>query len=1408
MKQSYLRRLATHGPAIISGAQAALRRAGALLLLGAGPALSAQAQTTPFFQADAEARGAAAVSPLAAALRHSQALTLDVAGLRAALATAPAETQVGAAPLVLALPLPDGRTGHFALRQAPIMAPALAARYPDIKTYAGVGLDDATASVRLDLSPQGFHAQVLATGGRSFYIDPVSRTDNRHYLGFYRNDMDRAAAGAALVCGFEPSAADLKAAAARLANPAPTSGAAAAFASGAQLRTYRLALACTPEYALTKGNTMAGVMAGEVATVNRVVGVYEKELAVRLELVPNNDQLIFLSGTGTQPSPAYSNANGSAMLGQNQTNIDRIIGTANYDIGHVVSTGGGGVAFLGVVCNTARKAGGVTGSPNPVGDDFDIDYVAHEMGHQFAGNHPFNGNAGSCAGGNRNASTAWEPGSGSTIMAYAGICGSANDLQPNSDAIFHTGNYEQMRAFISGTTCAVNAVTGNTAPVVTAPADAKTLPIGTPFKLTATAIDAENDPLTYIWEELDLGPTGSPTAAQVANQNVPLFRSFVPTASGTRFFPRLTDLVNNTTVIGERLPTVTRTLKFRCTARDQHVGLVGVIGGVDFSALVNLGVTSTAGPFVVQAPNTAITWIGGAAQTVTWDVANTTAAPVSCALVNIRLSLDGGLTYPTVLATNEANDGSAVVVAPGTFATNQTQARIMVEAVDNYFFDISNTNFTITPPATGPTITSFSPPSGPAGTVVTVLGSNFSGVTAVAFNGTAAASFTAVSATQLTAIVAAGSTTGLITITAPTGTATSATPFFVGFPPTITSFAPATGPIGATVVITGTNLTGATRVTFNGTTAAVFTVNSDTQITATVPVGATTGPVGVTTPINTAASVASFTVIQPPTIASFTPTGGLAGTVVTITGTNLTDATAVAFNGTAAPGFVVNSATQITVSAPVGVTTGPISVTTLGGTATSAAPFTVGTPPTITSFAPATGPVGTVVVITGTDLTGTTQVRFNGTVAPTFTVNSATQITATVPAGATTGPISVTTPVATVASATSFTVVPAPVIASFTPAAGPAGTVVVLTGNNFTGATAVAFNGTNAPGFVVNSNTQITVSAPAGVTTGLITVTGPGGTGTSSTNFTVPPVNDLCANAIALACGQTVSGTTVGSTTTGDPVGTCGGEAIEGGLVFYTIVGTGGSITVTTCNAGAGFDTKLFVFSGSCGAYVCVGGNDDDATCTTSTLRSRLTFASVAGTSYFVLVGGFGTATGPFALSATCAPAPPAITGLSPTSGPVGTPVTITGTNLTGATALTLNGVAITGFTVVNATTITFTVPAGTTSGNVVVTTPNGTSAGSPFTFTVITASARANQSEFSVWPNPVAGKGTLNVKLATPATSARLTLHNVLGQVVGTRTFSGSTAELPTTGLAAGTYLLTVETDRRAPSIQRVVVE
>ena len=1401
MKQSYFRRPNTQRLVTVAAAAGGRGRVGALLLaLGLTFGAKAQQASPPFFQGDAEARSAAAASPLSAALFHSRPLSLDVNGLRAALATAPLETQADAMPLVLALPLPNGSTGRFALREAPIMAPALAAQFPQIKTYAGVGLDDASATLRLDLSPQGFHAQVLTSAGQSFYIDPVTRTDAQHYLAFYKTDMNRAAtaAGQAMTCGFAPTATELKASTARVA--AVQNGAAgAALSTGPQLRTYRLAVATTGEYTAFHGGTVALGQAAIVATVNRVVGVYEKELAVRLVLVPNNNLLVY-TNAATDP---YANTSGD--LPANQTTINTIIGAANYDIGHLVGTGGGGVANLGVVCG-ASKARGLTGSASPVGDAFNIDYVAHEMGHQFSGNHPFNGNAGSCAGGNRNSTTAWEPGSGTTIMAYAGICLSSNDLQPNSDPTFHTGNYQEMRAFIDGTTCSTASATGNTAPTVTAPASGKTLPVGTPFKLTATATDAENDALTYMWEELDLGPQQAPTDAQVAGQNVPLFRSFVPLTSGTRYFPRLSNLLNNTTVIGERLPTVTRTLSFRCTARDEHSGPVGVIGGVNFSSLVNLNVTSTAGPFVVQAPNTAISWTGGAAQTVTWDVAGTNNAPVSCATVNIRLSLDGGLTYPTALATAVPNNGSAVVIAPSPTAT-QTQARIMVEAADNYFFDISNTNFIITTPAPGPTITSFTPTGGLAGTVVTVLGSNFTGTTAVAFNGTAVASFTVVSATQLTATVAAGTTTGPITITAPTGTVTSATSFVVGAPPVITSFTPTTGPVGTVVTITGTDFTLVSQVKFNSTVAVTFTVVSSTQITATVPTGASTGPIAVTTAVGTAVSASSFTVIPPPVITSFTPAVGVAGTVVTLTGNFFTGATIVTFNGVNAPAFTVVSATQLTVTVPAGATTGLIAVTTPSGTAVSTTLFitndlcanaqaitcgqvVVGSNLGATATGDPTGACGLItpsggggvfytIVGTGANITATTcspNTDFDTTLFiysgscgaytcvasnddTNGTCGTASTVTFPTLAGTTyylfvTGYLTTDRGAFTLRT-TCATPPPTPVITSLIPNTGPIASSTQIVGSNFSRATRVTFNGVTATYSVVDAQ-NILATVPNGATTGNVVVFN-GGVFSNGLLFTVTtPVPVI--------------------TQIAPPTGTIG-------------------TTVTLTGSGFGGATSI-TFNGVAATTFTV----------TSATSMTAVVPATATTGNVIVTTGGGASNG---ILFTVVPPAPTIASLTPATGAVGTFVTLTGTNLLGTTSITLNGVAITAFTIANGTTITFVIPAGATTGNVVVTTAGGPSTTTNvYTVTTGLATARANQSEFSVWPNPVAGKATLHVALTAPAAKASATLRNVLGQTVATRTFSGTTTELSMANLASGTYLLTVQMDGRAPSIQRVVVE
>lgn len=625
----------------------------------------------------ADTKVATAARQATQALSQYRAVSFQLPAMREALATAPTEKggAARASATVVSLPLPDGTSQRFRVAQVPVMAAALAARYPAIQTYMAQGIDDPTATARLDIGPNGFHAMILAAD-KTVYIDPTGLGQDTH-LVFERRVMNRGAFP--FVCA-TPSPDEVSATAAPIVNRA-------AVANGTTLRTYRLALACTGEYAAFHGGTKAGAMAAMVASLNRVNGIYEKELAIRMVLVPQNDELIFLDAA-TDP---YTNDDGEAMLPQNQATVDSKIGSAGYDIGHVFSTGGGGIAQRPSVC-ISGKARGVTGLSAPVNDAFDVDFVAHEIGHQFGADHTFNSVAGNCGGGNRAANSAYEPGSGSTIMAYAGICGSDN-LQFSSDPYFHSRSFDQILAHVTGAgSCSVPTSTGNTPPVVNAGRN-YAIPISTPFVLTGSATDENGDALTYSWEQYNLGPAGTPNAPF---GNAPLFREFAPTASSTRTFPRLTDLVSNSRTIGELLPTYGRRLIFRLVARDNRVGG----GGLDYDSM-HVVVVPTAGPFVVTLPNSPVTWLATAPQQVTWDVANTTAAPINAAAVNILLSTDGGLTYPTTLLANTPNDGGETVTIPASVGNSST-ARIRVQAAGGMFFDISNQNFTIQVP-TGPT---------------------------------------------------------------------------------------------------------------------------------------------------------------------------------------------------------------------------------------------------------------------------------------------------------------------------------------------------------------------------------------------------------------------------------------------------------------------------------------------------------------------------------------------------------------------------------------------------------------------------------------------------------------------------------------------------------------------------------
>jgi len=647
--------------------QTALRAA--LLLLGAMAAAIASPANAFALWTDIAADAIPATGERLIQPDRFRAVALDVEEMRARLSLTPLEgTAAAASREVLELPLPAGGLGRFAIVESPVMAPELGARYPEIRTYAGLGLDDPSATARLDLTPAGFHAIILATGG-TVYIDPFQRGDVVHYQSYFKADHtpDKSLGGCTVV--------DEDGMAEEIRRLVGSGGA----RSGGTLRTYRTAVAATGEYTAFHGGTVPAGLAAVVTSMNRVGAIYERDLAIRMVLVANNDLIIY-TNAGTDP---YTNNSGGTMLSQNQANLDAVIGSANYDLGHVFSTGGGGIAGLGVACRAGQKARGVTGLGAPVGDNFDIDYVAHEIGHQFGANHSFNGSAGSCSGGNRNASTAYEPGSGSTILAYAGICGGQN-LQAHSDDYFHWISIQEAVAYTNsgpGNNCPVQTATGVVDPIVEAGTGGFTIPLGTPFVLTATASTTGTP--NFCWEQSDLGPAGHPNTP---SGNAPIFRSFDPIAETSRTFPRLNNIINNTQQIGEILPSYARNLTFKVTVRDVQGGGVGVANdGIAFAV-------ASAGPFLVTAPNTAVTWAAGSQQAVSWDVAGTNIAPVSCAAVNIRLSIDGGLTFPTVLAAATPNDGTEPVFVPN---LPTTQARIKVEAADNVFFDMSNADFTI-----------------------------------------------------------------------------------------------------------------------------------------------------------------------------------------------------------------------------------------------------------------------------------------------------------------------------------------------------------------------------------------------------------------------------------------------------------------------------------------------------------------------------------------------------------------------------------------------------------------------------------------------------------------------------------------------------------------------------------------
>jgi chitodextrinase len=620
------------------------------------------------------------VSANKTSLKSTQLFELNVNALKQALANSPKRSELTrTSSVIVSFPNEDGKLENFRIVEASNMEPALAAKYPNIKSYVGQGVENPTASIHFSLSPLGLQTMLVNADKSAVFIEPYT-TDLNTYAVYKKSDKN--ASLSKFDCSvIDIAKADLKASNALAFRPNADDG---------NLRTYRLAMSVTGEYTTYFGGTKALALAAINNTMTRVNGVFEKDFGVHMNLIANTDAVIYTSASTDPYSASASKANWNIEL---QNTLTATIGNANYDIGHLFGGdgGGGNAGCIGCVCKNPTtavpkgKGSGYTspGDGIPAGDNFDIDYVAHEMGHQFGGNHTFTHS-------NESGSIAQkEPGSGSTIMGYAGI--TALDVQPHSDAYFHAITIQQITDYIKTTTCQTTTVTGNAIPTANAGLD-YTIPKSTPFMLTGASTDANGDIVTYNWEQMDSQTTAAaPSATKTTGVN---FRSYNASNSPTRYFPKMSSVLTGaTTTAGteiavEALSSVARTMNFRMTVRDNHAG-----GPANNSDDAVVTVNATAGPFAVSVPNTTVSYVGGSTQTFTWAVAGTTANGVNCANVDILLSTDGGLTYPVTILAATPNDGTQAVTVPNIAGT---QNRIMIKGSNHIFFDVSNANFTIT----------------------------------------------------------------------------------------------------------------------------------------------------------------------------------------------------------------------------------------------------------------------------------------------------------------------------------------------------------------------------------------------------------------------------------------------------------------------------------------------------------------------------------------------------------------------------------------------------------------------------------------------------------------------------------------------------------------------------------------
>ncbi|HLP93046.1 MAG TPA: LamG-like jellyroll fold domain-containing protein [Saprospiraceae bacterium] len=610
------------------------------------------------------------LTPQLPSLDKGMLLQLNVQAMQARCATAPAEfTRSNTDAGVIELPLPDGSFQTFQILESPLMEPALAARYPDIKTYLLKGIDDPLARGRLSVSPDECGAYFTSHQfDQEVMIRKAFKDDPFTYLTYWAKDHPEQT-----VSCMRENTLDKRENAERLLNAGPNE-------TGDVLRVFRLAMTIPGAVSEASGwDTKTKAMSALIAFLGQLNHIYERDLAVRFVLPEEQDKLIFVDAD-TDP---FTATGGGEAANENLMVINQLIGLEGYDVGLIFVTGGCCAAGKPVVCSD-YKAWNFSAF-------WSLTVTAHEIGHQLDADHTWT----SCGPSNNGQFGTNEYGSGTTIMSYSGLCG-VDNIEPTGDRdYFGVYSQIQMTNHILARTCYKTLETGNHIPVSTIPAGGFYIPVSTPFELVGSATDEDGDQLTYSWEQTNIRNidfTSSTISIQTpptpADGNVPITRLFNPVASPVRTIPQLADLLSNTSTVYERLPTYSRNLKYRMYVRDNHPGA----GGTTHQEL-SFEVDGTAGPFLVTAPNTCVSWQAGSSQTITWDVANTTNNLVNCQEVKISLSLDGGYNYAYVLAAATPNDGSETITLPAGICSNKS--RIKIEAVGNIFFDISNENFSI-----------------------------------------------------------------------------------------------------------------------------------------------------------------------------------------------------------------------------------------------------------------------------------------------------------------------------------------------------------------------------------------------------------------------------------------------------------------------------------------------------------------------------------------------------------------------------------------------------------------------------------------------------------------------------------------------------------------------------------------